>query len=36
MKETKEESEKRECEKFCPHLFATCFEEDCFYWYRFY
>jgi len=35
-KETKEESMKRKCEKFCPHLFKVCFEFNCYFNYRFY
>lgn len=35
-KETKKESEKRDCYPFCPGLFGTCFNKECHYWYRFY
>lgn len=34
--EKKEDSENKPCFPFCPYMFESCFERDCFYWYRFY
>jgi hypothetical protein len=34
--ESKEESEKRPCYKYCPGLFEECHEMKCNKWYNFY
>lgn len=35
-KDTKEESEQKACFKLCPGAYTSCFNDKCFYWYRFY